>query len=49
MQFIYNTIMLNNYLIITTTCKNNDIIYKCFVLDKIILNAKISSENIVFV
>jgi len=49
MQRIYNVIMLNNYLIIITICKDSDIIYEYFMFNKKIINAKTLSENVVFV
>jgi len=49
MQFIYDVIILNNYLIIILTRKDNNVTYKYFMLDKEIINAKISSEKVVLI
>jgi len=49
MQFIYDVIILNNYLIIILTRKDNNVTHKYFMLDKEIINAKISSEKVVLI
>jgi len=49
MQLIYNVTILDNYLIIITTCKNNNITYKYFMFNKKITSAKILNKKIVLI